>query len=375
MTDQDQSEQSADTTDDVEATRDDGAHWYLDLLGVRPESSGPAEPARSQSNQATFLLEAPQASASTATPLERTDPIGVAPQTPVPQSDEALEDWAPQELAKQVHKRRIWPWVLLLFLLVISVAGFVAFRVYAPRIVEDMAVEEAADYRNVMELMQAELPDIQQTLATATEPSTSGIQLFDLVAQLSRMEATSSEVITRANRPLPETLPLLPRAPLEELEPTRSAMPALGAAGLNIVARINATIAYRTRLDDILMYPPLPHLADLNQINGLSLILAETLTASAGILAELPLDPAFETHRLQAAGAVESFDDWQRRYLEALRAGDTETVALLIDDVAEIREQLFQQLVPALAIVRAEVDQTIIGLNDDLSVTIRAIPR
>ena len=365
-----------DGTDDVVAgaaiEKNEAPDWYLEMLGVRPEPRT-RHPARSMPTDVSFQLEAPAASTSTPTPLERPNQA-LAPESSVPDPGAELEGWKPQELASQVNSRRRVPWGLLVTF-VILVGAVIGVLVWTPGIVEDMAVEEAADYSDVMTRMRSELPSIQQTLATATEPSTSGIELFALAAELSRFDAASSEVVTRANRPLPDTFPLLPRGSLEELEATRSSMPALGQAGLGMVTRIGSTIAYRTNLDDILVYPSLPERADASQVAGLSLDLAAALTASVGVLSELPLDPVFEAHREQAAAAVVEFELWQGRFLEAIRNDDAELSAALIQEAEAARTELFRVLVPALATMRADVDNAIIALNEDITETIAAIPR
>jgi hypothetical protein len=354
------------------ATSGEPVDWYLEMLGVRPEPRK-REPARSQSAEVTFLFDAPAASASTPTPLERPDPTQSV-DSAVPEPGAELDDWAPHELAKQIDSRRRVPWSLIVTLVILVTVGIGAW-LWAPTFVEEIAVEEGADYHDVMTTMQAELPAIQQSLATATEPATSGIALFALAAQLSRLDAAAREVVTRASRPLPDTFALLPRDALEELEPTRSRMPALGEVGLDIVARIRSTITYRTTLDEFLVYPSLPVRANPTQIIGLNLDLTGTLSLSAGILSELPLDSAFDGHRAQAVGAVEAFQDWQMRYIEALRAEDAVQAAALIDEAHDSRTELFQQLVATLAAIRADVDGPIISLNDDISETIAAIPR
>tara|TARA_Y100000590_G_scaffold142407_1_gene163403 strand:- start:10 stop:783 length:774 start_codon:yes stop_codon:yes gene_type:complete len=257
--------------------------------------------------------------------------------------------------------------------LIILVGGISTAMIAAPRIVEGQAVEEADDYRAVLNAMQQTLSGIQQTLFMATEPETTSIELFDLVAQLSRLDATSSALIDRASRPLPDTLPLLPKDPLEKLEPTRSQMLQLGSIGQLIVRRLADTISYRTRLDDILVYPTLPARADPNQISAVETQLANTLASSVEALSELPLDPAFDVHRSTASEAIQNYDDWRRRYLEILRES-VDVDIKLIEEPEQLRAALFAQLIPALATMRAEVDTSIIELNNDTTNTLTAIP-
>lgn len=351
--------------------------WYLELLGVEPTPTAPipGESAHSQSAETTFLLDRVPESASTPTRLEA---LGQAPPRPAsefPTENDAkdLSDWAPKGLAKQVESKRNFRWSIAITLAVI-IAIVVAGIVWLPTTVEAEARDEAAAYVAVLATMGATLPEVQQTLATATEPATSAIDLLPLTAQLSRLDAAAGEVVARAARALPETLPLLSRSPLEELEPTRDRMKVLGADGTDIVARISELISYRTTLDGILVYPSLPVRADPSQINGLDVSLALVVTASSSVLDELSVDPAFDAHRLQVAAAVESFDQWRGKYLDALRRDDQDATAALINEAAALRSAVDSSLVPTLAAIRSGVSIAIVQLNDDVNETTATIP-
>jgi hypothetical protein len=351
--------------------------WYLEVLGIDPNPQGSAarDAARSQTAEMTFTLESGPESLSLPTPLE---PPGspAAPSALDATEDDAedLSGWKPDDLAKQVQSKRNFRWSIVITLgIVVAIA--VAAVIYLPTTVETEASEEADAYAAVLDQMRATLPDIQQALASATEPATGAIDLLPLSAQLTRLDAAANEVVTRAARALPDTLPLVSRGPLEDLEPTRSRMKELGDDGAAIVARIAQTISYRTALEGVLVYPSLPVRADPSQINGISVSLAETLAQSSAVLTQLPLEAAFDTHRLQATAAVESFGEWQDAYLDALGVGDQAAAAALIDDAAALRAGVFSAIVPALANIRSEVDAAILDLNADVTDAIGAIPR
>ena len=352
--------------------------WYLDLLGLQDDSAnGPPEPARSQSAEMSFLLEAPSSSVSTPTPLE-VPREGMAPRDGVAQKLEPaaddLTDWAPEALAKQVASRRNFRWTVVISLSVL-VVGFVLAVLFLPTLVESSARDEAADYQVALTTLRETLPEAQQALASATDPRTSTSSLFSLAAELSRLDAASREVATRAARPLPDSLPLLPRGALEDLVPTRERMTMLGDDGISIATRLAAAISYRTTLDAILMYPSLPVRADASQINGLSITLAATLANSVAVLADLPLEPTFAVHRLEAEAALERFGEWQTDYLDALRRDDTGATAALIAEVQQLRIDLFDAIFPALAATRSEIDADIIALDMAIARAISDIPR
>jgi hypothetical protein len=366
------------TTEETPASEDVPGAWYLELLGIDPAAVGSQpEPARSRSNEVTFTLEAPSGSTSIPTPLEAPRPTRAVPgdrgalDEP---GEEELADWTPEALAKQVRSRRNFRWTVVAALVVV-VVGFVAAVLFLPIIVENSANDEVDDYQAVLASLRETLPETQQALATATDPLTSASSLFSLAADMTRVEAASRAVVTRANRALPDSPPLLPRSALEDLIPSRERMLVLGADGMAIHDRLSAAIAYRITIDAILLYPSLPVRADPSQINGLSVALAETLADSAAILADLPLEPSFESHRVSAEAAVQTFGDWQIEYLDALRNNDAGTTAALIAQAQQARIDLFDDIFPALAATRSDIDAQIIALDAAILDTARKIPR
>lgn len=347
--------------------------WYFDLLGVTPETDEAAP--RDGGEQTEFVIDGESESTSIATPIDTgmDESETTLELEPAPRAD-AAPDWQPAAAAPPTDRRIQFRWWMVIVPAVI-VAIVVAGALWLPTTSDAEARDEARDYIGVLDDMRATLPDVQQTLATATEPASTPIDLLPLTGRLSTLQAAAGAVATRASRELPETLPMAPRAPLEDLIPTRQRMQVLASQGLAIADRIATTIDYRTTLDGILVYPSLPVRADPRQIDVLSGELADTLAASSATAADLPSDdPAFTAHRERVQATVASFDDWRESYLDALRREDQNEAAALIDDAAELRRELFTSIVPALASVRSEVDAEIIQLNDDISGAIRAVP-
>lgn len=348
--------------------------WYLDLLGVAPETDERARPDGAE--QITFVVDDEPKSTSMATPLEVEEAVEESETTleldPAAR-DVAAPDWQPAAAAPPGDRRSVFRWWMVIVPAVVAAVVIVG-ALWLPTTSDAEAREEAEDYIVVLDDMRSTLPDVQQTLATATEPASTSIDLLPLTARLSTLEAAANEVEARASRELPQTLPLAPRGPLEDLIPIRERMQVLADQGMAIAERIATTIDYRTTLDAVLVYPSLPVRADPRQIDVLSGELADTLAATSATAADLPTDPAFAAHRERVAATIASFDDWREDYLDALRRDDEEEAAALVDDAAALRRELFSSIVPSLATVRSEVDVAIIRLNDDISGAIRAVP-
>ena len=223
------------TSDSTHELRGNNADWFLEILGIEeaPSSPPPAAAARSETTEMSFILDDATSSVSTPTPLEA--PAKAPPAEPTPDLDaddpSDLGDWRPEPLAHQVRSKRNFRWWIVVTVGIVVLIAVVA-ALWLPTTVEAEARDEAADYETVIDALRATLPDTQQTLAAATEPATNGIELLPLSAQLTRIDAAAAEVATRAARALPDTLPLLARGPLEDLEPTRTVMKVLSDAGM-----------------------------------------------------------------------------------------------------------------------------------------------
>jgi hypothetical protein len=196
-----------------------------------------------------------------------------------------------------------------------------------------------------------------------------------VVPTTAELSARAHEVATLGSEPLPNTLPLIPRGPLEELEPVRGAMAVAGAQGDVIAVRLGHGFAYRTTVPALLATPELPTEADSATINQLSVTLAESLADSSRLVSELPDDPAFADVKSNADTATIRFAAWQPEYLEALRSGDVDAATALIIELDEMRLGLEEANVQALLVMRTDLDQQIIDLAENIEATLLIIPR
>ncbi|MEN8114191.1 MAG: hypothetical protein ABFS21_07365, partial [Actinomycetota bacterium] len=194
------------------------------------------------------------------------------------------------------------------------------------------------------------------------------------VTAIGDLNTRAGVVVSQATASMPSTLPLVPRDPLDDLEPTRTTMLILGADAEAISGRLAVTFAYRTSAPLLLSTPELPIEADSSVVDDLSVGLAESLAETARLVAELPVDPSFAATRDLATTASERFAPWQLEYLDALRQGETDRASALVAELQEALSEIEDALAEDLATVRVEVDPLIVGLATETEAAITAVP-
>jgi hypothetical protein len=355
--------------------------WFLEVAGVVEQ---PPSPTSSYTELAELKAPAPVvASESTAVTagtaavsgsLTADEDVDEGTFVPVaPPSGDALPDWEPDAVSPRLGGRGYGRWVVAgVVVALIAAVGFAFY--YLPRGVQDDADALAATYATSLTTLRNELPTTQIALQTLTDPTTSDDEVSNTLPAIGDLSADSRVVIRQATAPLPSTPPLVPRTPLENLEPTRSTMLIVGADGEGISGRLAITFTYRSTVPLLFSTPDLPTEADSRTVDQLSVALAESLAETARLIADLPPDPTFGETRELAAEASTRYATWQLEYLDALRQGDSARAATLITELDDARDEIEDSLNAALATVQAEVDPRIVILAAETEEAIAAIP-
>ena len=288
-------------------------------------------------------------------------------------SNDSLPDWEPDAVSSRLGGRGYGRWVGAgIVIAVIAAIGFAAY--YLPRGVQEDADALAATYRTSLTTLRNELPTTQVALEILTDPTTSQEEVSNTVPAIGDLNTDATIVIRQATAPLPSTPPLVPRTPLEDLEPTRSTMLILGAEAEGISGRLATAFAYRSTVPALFDTPELPTQAESSTVDQLSVTLAESLAETARLISDLPPDPTFSETRELAAEASARYATWQLEYLDALREGDTARATSLIAELDGVRDEIQNSLNSALATVRAEVDPKIVSLATETEAAIAALP-
>ena len=285
----------------------------------------------------------------------------------------SLDGWKPDELSRKLRSGRNIRWTVVVALALVAI-GVSAAILWLPTIGERRAAATATTYREALVDLRNVLPESQLALAAVTDPATSPDGVAAVVPITADLEARAHRVSVVGAIPLPSTPPLVPRAPLDLLQPVRARMGTIGPAGEEVARRLGHGFVYRTTIPLILATPDLPTTGDDTVVADLSVALASVLADSVGLVDDLPDSPAFSEMKTLIQQSVTWFSTWQVEYLEALRVGDSEAAAELVDELDTRRAELRLALFEALAQLRVEVDAAILALAGEIDVALVMIP-
>lgn len=353
--------------------------WFLEVAGVVDRPPTPtatytelkkleAPPPVVASESAAATASTAAVSGSLAEDAAEDEFVPVAP----PDGD-PLPNWEPSAASARLGRHSYGRWVAAG--LAVAVLAAIGWLVYSlPRGVQQDADELAASYRDSLTALRNELPTTQSALQILTDPASSENEVAAVVPAIGDLNTRATVVVAQATTPLPETLPLVPTTPLDELEPTRSSMLILGAEAEGISGRLATTFAYRAAAPVLFDTPQLSIEADSATIDQLSVDLAESLAETARLISELPPDPTFTPTRELATSASERYATWQLEYLDALREGDAERAAGLVTELTTTKAAIAAELERALDAVETEVAPQIVAIATEAEVAIVAIP-
>ena len=280
-------------------------------------------------------------------------------------SEGPIEGWVPDDMDSTMSLSRSFRWtsvVATIAVLALVIVGLVLL----PSITRNRADAHRAMMVEALHGLRAELPDTQDSLAVATEPTSTVTALNNLSTQLTSLSAKATGVDHAGREPLPSTLPFTSSAPIDELAPIQQRLEPLATTALTIQQRIANLVQYRTLMQDFLTLPDLPTSADDATQADLRVALASAQAESASILSELPDDVSLSEHRARALELNKTFATWQVDYVEALRTQDTVAAEALIGDIRYDIEQLDAALVTPLAQIRRQTDADLIDLASSI---------
>ncbi len=353
--------------------------WFLEVAGIVDE---PPTPTSTYTELEQLEAPAPvvesESAAATATTAavsgslaEDADGDEFVPVTA--QDGDALSDWEPDPASSRLGRHSYGRWIAAGA--VVAVLAVVGWLIYSlPNNVQQEADDLAASYRTSLTALRNELPTTQTALQVLTDPASSPEEVSAVIPAIGDINTRATVVVGQATTPLPSTLPLVPTTPLDDLEPTRSAMLIVGAEAEGISGRLATTFAYRSTVPMLFATPQLPVQADSATVDQLSVDLAESLATTARLISELPPDPTFATTRDLATAASDRYATWQLEYLDALREGDTTRATALVTELGVAKSSIERELDRALATVRSEVDPKIIDLATETEAVVAAIP-
>ena len=381
------------------ANGNDGT-WFLEAVGAMPKAPTPSEAIARLEEENTLPGEAlvtadvgatadvprvefdgdPGTSTSSFHPVPRLEPDARRPEaTALPTADySGLDELALAEMAApsslsdddtqlapalRSSRNFRWPIVIILLLLI---GGVVAGALILPRQIDAAAVEHRQMFYDTAADVRGFLPSSQEALDSITNPASDGAAVSAAIPTIAELDTRAFALQEAAAESLPATVPLVPAAAIEALEPLQDRAATLGASSSDLARRLGSGYVYRTSIPLLLQPGDLPVEAETQQVNEISVRLAESLATDAGIVADLPDDPGFITTRVLAVDTIDRYADWQRDYLDALTGEDPEAAEVLVAEFDSLVSALAATGMADLLEFRSTLDTSIVDLAGQL---------
>ena len=381
-------------------TTSNGSHgndgdWFLEAVGAKGRAPTPIESVAEleAENTATDIEVMATVPARIAAPVafdgdpgtstSSFHPVPLAP--PPPEFDEGVTPKPPAvaqapttsddaDLAPVLRSRRRFRWPV-----VIGLIGFIGLIAVAawwmPRSVQDQALAVRQGYYDAAADLRAYLPTGQTGLDAITNPASDEAAVSGAVPIVAEFDTKAFALASATAEPLPSVPPLVPSSPVDELVPLKATGSILGASASELARSLGGAYVYRTSIPLLLDTGPLPTSATTQEVNEISVRLAESLATDAGIIADLPEQPIFADVLMGATAAAERYAAWQDEYLASLTGEDPEVAAKLIEEIDTMRDTLDALNGSALLDYRTEADAAIVTLADELDAYLVVISR
>ena len=266
-----------------------------------------------------------------------------------------------------VRSRRNFRWPIVIVLL-LAIGAVVVAAVWLPIAARNEAQAVRTSYYDAAFVVRDYLPVSQGALDAITDPASDPSAVTAAVPVIAELDTRAFALEEVTAEPLPTTLPFIPSPELDELAPLQDRGAILGAASSDLARRLGNAYVYRTSMPLLLDLGDLPSTATTEQINALAVQTASTLASDAGVVADLPDDPAFVEVKAAAIAALDRATVWQDEYLESLANEDEASATVLIAEMDQIRTDLGVATVDALIAFRGTADVAIVELAADFDI-------
>lgn len=364
-------------------TPDDYRSSVLDMLGL----SSPYEHAVTRARQ-DIVITRPKPSGEVEAPFPRIDQLpqaagdGEAAATAglvqrLWQATEAvdqeliIEDWGPEAPFDRVVGRYRWAWwPVLLGLLIIGVILVITNLRGIP---VGQANDLRQDWATAAINVQDSIPGAREAAIVVTDASAETEELAEARNRLLRFDTSAANLETLVSRPFPTPPPLASGDVFDALKPVQIDL----LSGADLVGEVESlltdAITYRSLIESSFILPPLPIVADEITLSNLGEQLATAVSSSRAAVRQLPIGPAFESHRNQATALVNRMEGWQAAYLNALRLADIDAATALKTEITDRIIALRNTVSGPLGMVEAEVLADLDRLDADLTIAIEEL--
>jgi hypothetical protein len=333
------------TTRPKKRTPEEYRSSVLDMLGL----SNPYEQAITQV-RTDIAIERPAASSDVDTHFPR---IAELPRSTSPGEDAAtaglvqrlwqaseavdqdliIEDWAPEAPLDRTVGRYRWAWwpVLLGALIIGSILVTMSIRGIPVGQADDLK----RDWTTAALQVEGSLPEARSAAATITDPSVEPADLATARNSLIVFDGNVAALERLVSEPFPTPPPLASGDAFDPLKAPQSDLLAATSVAVGIEGRLSDAITYRNLLGQSFVLPALPIAADEVTRTDLGQQLAIVLSSTRERVRQLPIGPAFDTHRTSAQALLTRLETWQASYLDALRLSDIDAATALKVEITD----------------------------------------
>ncbi len=286
----------------------------------------------------------------------------------------------PRRRRRRKERRPGRPWVRqarwsVLAALAVGGAVTAAVLVAVPRYAESVAEDRAIEYREALTELEAAIPGMADVLDDLGDADLTSEELGERLGPYGRFRAAAVGLSGAAREGLPEVPPLFPDNAIDELAPVRDRLALVAGRGDVLSSRLAKLVGYRSSLDGAFVLPELPLTAPSDEINEISLSLAEMLADSLEAISALPTDPFLDEHRAAVQETLDWFRTWEIEYLEELRKGDPSAASALVNQARSRHSRLRTDLGPPLADFAAWAGGELAGLERDVAAALVVVPQ
>ena len=226
---------------------------------------------------------------------------------------------------------------------------------------ERVAIAREAQYATAAHQISEAIGPVARSVVLLTLEDLTPSDFSQLTSDLDVLDGIARRAAGLAVEPLPRAQIVGSSLPFDELVLPQSLLQRGSMQALNIEQRIGDAVSYRLIFATAFDLPELPSEATLLDIGTIGADLSVAIAETEQVIAELPGDAFFASHRQQASDLLVSITDSQADYFDALRNGDTVAATAIRDaivrSVTELRSSLSEPLAATEAWTQGQVTQ------------------
>ena len=240
-------------------------------------------------------------------------------------------DWEPSATIEPPVRTFRWSLISAGLALAVTVA---LLAIAAYRLPINQAAAMRDNLSGSLETLDAATGVFPAVANLVLDPETTTAALADAAIPLLAFSEAANSAYSSATADPGAQIPLVPKAPLEALEPAMTNLQRAADEALVIHERIGDVLDYRILLERALVLPAsLPVEASDTRISDIGIGLSATLADTTEVLLQLPQDEILTVHALQLESAYSAMTIHVADYLAALRSGNSFAASRIVGDM------------------------------------------